>query len=502
MVRGENFCQQCGNRLNLRTQETVIGACHHCGTSWRSGWLFCKNCGLDRDHALMPRVSTPSSPGATKMEVIAALEDFLKVDKLYCPKCGVEAKPFSKFCESCGMTMEQTSESEIPVMESTAAGGQGIPEESVIPTELNVEEPEFEAATVAEEESRPVYKALRTRPDKTAPVTTEAPRRKRTEQIEEADQTKDMPVELPPAEVPEEMPAEVGPAVYQPVRPEERRARTTRTAMQIMGLLAAILVLMVAVYLWWVSQRSTDAGVASTQPVVQQSVEIKPSPPSPTEPAAPEGMVYIPGGKYLMGRDDGDEFERPSFSVTVNPFFIDRTEVTNEEYLIFVNSTGHRTPPNWRDGRYPERQERYPVINVSWEDARSYARWANKRLPTEEEWEFAARGADGRKYPWGDSWLPEMANAAGVLGRIREVGSFPKGASPFGVLDMAGNVWEWTDSDLTSYTNKNIRLAEGKVIRGGAYDVTAERITATYRGVVPQDKYYDKTGFRCVRDLN
>lgn len=468
----------------------------------------------------MPRISAPATPGSSRSEMFAALEEYLKVDKVYCPKCGVEAKPYSKFCETCGMTLVDADELKAPPADpfdgaSTEAVTVAVTEAATddqtgIATVLNADEAGREAVTIAEE-PKPAIRTLRTRPDKTAPLTTDTPHRRRTVQIEGTSET----TELEEASVfeddlvvedEESAEAVISEArTYTPevsIRHEEQRKRTTRAAVQTMGILAIILLLMIAAYLGWQSQRSPSTEVADNppdtgQPAVSQSVAQKQAVPS-----SPDGMVYIPGGQFLMGRDDGDEYERPSFSVSVKPFFIDRTEVTNEDYQIFVNSTGHRSPSHWNEGRFPDRQEKYPVFNVSWEDARAYAQWANKRLPTEEEWEFAARGADGRRYPWGETWIPANANAAGQKGAIREVGSFPQGASPFGVLDMAGNVWEWTASDLTSYTNKNIILAEGKVIRGGAYDVADDRVTTTYRGVVPEDKYYDKTGFRCVRDLN
>src|SRR5688572_1012757 len=122
-------------------------------------------------------------------------------------------------------------------------------------------------------------------------------------------------------------------------------------------------------------------------------------------------MAYVPGGDFTMGRDDGDEYERPAHLVTVKPFFIDLNEVTNEDYEKFVKEKGYQPPASWKTGTYPEGAGRLPVTGVNWEDANAYAAWAGKRLPTEEEWEFAARGADGRTYPWGNEWQPGQANA-------------------------------------------------------------------------------------------
>ncbi|MGE0883866.1 MAG: formylglycine-generating enzyme family protein [Blastocatellales bacterium] len=232
----------------------------------------------------------------------------------------------------------------------------------------------------------------------------------------------------------------------------------------------------------------------------QQSTGVSPSTETVSS-SAPAGMVYVPGGTFEMGRDGYDEYERPAHKITVNPFFIDITEVTNEEYQRFVNETGHRAPTHWQGGKFPVNEARLPVVNVSWDDANAYAKWAKKRLPTEAEWEFAARGTDGRIYPWGNNWNPAAGNAGRENGgRISEVGRFPNGASPFGALDMCGNVWEWTSSNLLSYIDAK-EIAPGKVIRGGAFDAPSARATTTYRGVLPPDRLREKTGFRTVRDV-
>lgn len=227
--------------------------------------------------------------------------------------------------------------------------------------------------------------------------------------------------------------------------------------------------------------------------------------------AIPEGMVYVPGGTFEMGRDDGDEYERPAHEVTVAPFYIDRFEVTCEDYQKFIDATGHPAPPGWVDGRFPLGVARWPVTQVSWHDATAYARWAGKRLPTEEEWEFAARGGDGRLYPWGHQWQPGAANMTetGHNGVVR-VGTYSAGASPFGVVDMVGNVWEWTASHIRSYPGGKIQedslpQAERenlKVIRGGCYLSRRNEATTTYRmGYAAQGQEYAQTGFRCVKDI-
>jgi formylglycine-generating enzyme required for sulfatase activity len=209
----------------------------------------------------------------------------------------------------------------------------------------------------------------------------------------------------------------------------------------------------------------------------------------------------------MMGRDNGvDEAERPEHQVKVEPFFIDTYEVTNEDYQKFVRATGHRAPMTWQKGTFPSDGQSKPVTGVSWDDANSYAQWAGKRLPTEEQWEFAARGTDGRIYPWGNSWQQDSANAAAASKGTTEVGSY-KGTSTFGVFDMIGNAWEWTASDFRAYPGgrlpASVPSGELKVIRGGSYESTRAYATTTYRTGWPARgaKTYDQTGFRCVKDV-
>ncbi len=215
-------------------------------------------------------------------------------------------------------------------------------------------------------------------------------------------------------------------------------------------------------------------------------------------------MAYVPGGEFMMGRDDGDPYERPAHRVAVRPFFIDIYEVTNEDYAKFITATNRVAPHVWTDGTYPAGARRQPVTGVTWDDAIAYAKWAGKRLPTEEEWEFAARGTDGRLYPWGNAWGADLANAERPSGGMADVG-FYKGQSPFGVFDMVGNAWEWTASKLTAYKKgqalPNKPPGDLRVIRGGSYIEDKNEATTTYRRGYPVSGVdYDKTGFRCVKD--
>ena len=225
-------------------------------------------------------------------------------------------------------------------------------------------------------------------------------------------------------------------------------------------------------------------------------------------PVAPAGMVLVQGGDFMMGRDDSQvQEERPAHNLSVNSFYIDVHEVTNEEFAQFVKEKHHKAPLGWKGEDYPSGEGNYPVVGVSWNDANEYAKWKGRRLPTEEEWEFAARGPESRLYPWGDEWEPGQANVAGANPSFAEVGKF-KGESPFGVLDMLGNAWEWTASDFKAYQGGSLSSAYSgktnlKAIRGGDYLATKAYATAAYRlGWASTGGTENRMGFRCAKDVS
>ena len=155
-------------------------------------------------------------------------------------------------------------------------------------------------------------------------------------------------------------------------------------------------------------------------------------------------MIRIPGGTVTLGEDGGSN---PRHTVTLAPYEIGETEVTNAEFACFVEATGYNAGTEWK--KYASENGPYaPVVCVSWHDASAYCEWVGGRLPTSDEWEYAARGDDGRIYPWGNEWDPSRCSNSveNLQDKPAPVGSFPSGASPFGCLDMAGNVWEWTAS--------------------------------------------------------
>lgn len=263
-------------------------------------------------------------------------------------------------------------------------------------------------------------------------------------------------------------------------------------------------------------------------------------------------MTLVPAGEFVMGSPEGsDGFpdERPQRQVYVSAFWIDRHETTNADYERFVRATGHRIPANpdpavslWDNGAPLPGSHDHPVVNVSWDDAWAYCRWAGKRLPTEAEWEKAARGTDSRRYPWGNQWDITLANSAsfwtgrtiefqssddwhafwvkgegarlarqhGLKGEVLTlpVGQFLQGASPYGLLDMAGNVAEWVQDwyDPDYYAKAPLTDPPGpargvlKAMRGGSWLKPAMSLRTSDRDFGNTQTRPSGTGFRCARD--
>jgi formylglycine-generating enzyme required for sulfatase activity/Tfp pilus assembly protein PilF len=214
------------------------------------------------------------------------------------------------------------------------------------------------------------------------------------------------------------------------------------------------------------------------------------------EDQIPAGMVYVPAGEFTFGDPDYGT-PRKEF---VKGFFMDRTEVTGAQYEAYVQATGASPPGSWRGSNTcPQALRDQAVHNISWYEAAEYARWAGKRLPTEAEWEKAARGPDGRRYPWGNRYERRRANCKDSHGRMgTAVGQFPLGASPYGCLDMAGNVWEWTLDRERPYS-------AARIMRGGATYSTPDDLLAYRRQAAPAAGSsfgaLNMTGFRCARSL-
>ncbi len=230
-------------------------------------------------------------------------------------------------------------------------------------------------------------------------------------------------------------------------------------------------------------------------------------------PFLDRSMVLIPAGEFTMGSVGGDPDEQPVHKVYVSAFFIDKYQVAVAQYARFLEAMHLDSPPEWTIMNKPTNQNR-PVANVDWVDADAYCKWAGKRLPTEAEWEKAARGTDGRVYPWGNEPPTRfLANAGKDVwsnhSALSPVGTLEGGKSPYGVYDMAGNVWEWVsdwyDSDYYKTSPQQNppgpRKGDSKVIRGGSWgskgitDLRAsdrETHVPSFRGL--------GTGFRCARN--
>ena len=225
--------------------------------------------------------------------------------------------------------------------------------------------------------------------------------------------------------------------------------------------------------------------------------------------ALTEGMIKIEGGKFKMGHVDPSITDAgPETWMDVPKFYIDKYEVTNAQFKTFLEATDYEWKGKlsaWSLGKMPEEIANHPVTYVSWEDAKAYAKWVGKRLPTESEWEKAARGVDGRKYPWGNKFDSKKCNVKeSGIAKTQPVGSYPDSASPYGVCDMAGNAAEWVEDWYKAYegsTQNNPDFGEThKVLRGGSYFQSAG-YTTYERGKDRTDSwmkpYY---GFRCALD--
>ena len=225
-------------------------------------------------------------------------------------------------------------------------------------------------------------------------------------------------------------------------------------------------------------------------------------------------LLYVPGGEYSLGADDISEQEKPVHRVVLSPFWIAKYPVTNEQYGRFLAaSPGLREPAYWSDKQFNQPEQ--PVVGVSWAEAQAYCRWAGLRLPSEAQWEAAARGSDGRRYPWGaDEPTPELANFGNREGRTTPVGSYPKGAGPFGALDQAGNVWEWCkdvwdaavyrgrDGERDPVNGGNVVSTDVdtavRCLRGGSWPDAAWFLAVAYRNWFGASYRRRNIGFRCV----
>ena len=232
-------------------------------------------------------------------------------------------------------------------------------------------------------------------------------------------------------------------------------------------------------------------------------------------------MVKVPAGPFMMGSSGEDmewaartffsgsiewyQDETPDQAVYLEEFFIDRTEVTVASFAEFTRETGQPVSKYFDNDKFNQPDQ--PVVGVSWKEAIDYCSWRGKRLPTETEWEKAARGIDGRRYPWGNEPNPLKGNVRGMKDKFRytaPVGSFSEGQSPYGAQDMAGNVFEWTQDWYEPYPgNDKVSDMFGKkfkVIRGGSWKADMDLARSALRGKAFPDQRSNYVGFRCAKD--
>lgn len=231
--------------------------------------------------------------------------------------------------------------------------------------------------------------------------------------------------------------------------------------------------------------------------------------PTPAPTATPEpkraaaGEIKIPGGEVTLG---GGETKLPLRRVSVSDFAIGETEVTNAQYAEFVEAAKHQAPMDWKNGNFLPGTSDEPVAGITWTDANDYCEWLSKelgataRLPSEAEWQRAARGDTDNKYPWGNEWNDEAAQSIETKGKIRPVKTLPAGRSPFGVYEMVGNVWEWTSDLAVDEFDKPVLYGKSKqrVIKGGAAKEERKYLTIDAHVPRPEDKASEMIGFRYV----
>jgi len=231
--------------------------------------------------------------------------------------------------------------------------------------------------------------------------------------------------------------------------------------------------------------------------------------------AEPNDMILISAGEFIMGTNVRLPDEGPQHTLNLPTFYIDKYEVTNLQYKKYIDDVGRRSPKHFANRTYPDGKADHPVTYVSWKDANAYCEWAGKRLPTDREWEKAARGTDGRTFPWGNEFKMQAANTPvrweklGQEGDTAPVGAFEAGVSPYGLYDTSGNVWEWTATWYEAYPgNKRITENYGekyKTLKGGSWwDCSFYKcgISAPVynRSFFTKRVKNSSFGFRCARD--
>jgi formylglycine-generating enzyme required for sulfatase activity len=312
-------------------------------------------------------------------------------------------------------------------------------------------------------------------------------------------------------------------------KPSAASHKDAAVMVAVVGAIAAIVVAMINGFFGLFkpngSPASTPTVLVTLLPTIQSTVIATFTPTTP----CPMDMVFIPSGDFWMGAApndaDAQDDEKPGQQIFLDAFCIAKLEVSNEQYAAFVKDTSHPPPPaaipqqpdGWIGTVPPPHYEQFPVVRVSWEDALAYCQWRKATLPTEAQWEKAARGTDSRIFPWGLMWDPSRANSGKTPGAAaRPVTSFGDGASPYGLLNMSGNVAEWVYDwyDPEGYKGSASRNPTGsprqqqfRVVRGGSFhDLPVLLRTSARVGIWPARPpnlpATDHIGFRCSDDAH
>lgn len=299
--------------------------------------------------------------------------------------------------------------------------------------------------------------------------------------------------------------------------PGEKSAESRLVPFAVAGTVCFALALLIGIGGWYLvgtnhqlaPERDTIAVQISNQNSAAQnfnSAAGSPTPaatPTPEIKKAPAGEIAVEAGEVTLG---GGDTKLPLRRIAVAPFAIGETEVTNAQYAEFVEETKHQAPTEWKDNKFPNGAAAEPVVGVTWQDANDYCAWLSKkigatvRLPSEAEWELAARGNTNFVYPWGNEWNDEATASLEAKGRVRPVKSYPKGRSASGIYDMIGNVYEWTSDLFVDETGKPVLYEKSnqRVIKSGSSDFKRENLTIKFRLNRPQDKASNLLGFRYV----
>lgn len=264
-----------------------------------------------------------------------------------------------------------------------------------------------------------------------------------------------------------------------------------------------------AFLLWTLCAGVSHSNDLSTRPSPHDSFQPHSAPDRQARDAA---MILIPAGEFAMGDDRGQDDEQPVHRVTLNAFYLDAYEVTVSHYAEFLHVQKPEPPFKWHEANL-NTHARKPVLGVSWFDARDYCRWVGKRLPTEAEWEFAARGSEGRTYPWGHTHPTKGHTTAGKTAwrgydTVSHVGQLELGRTPNGIYDLAGNLWEWVadwyDSTYYQFSPRDNpagpKAGPLRSLRGGAWNNDSKALRSANRAGYAPDTKRNDVGFRCARD--